>query len=85
MQLALDDYGVGYFALGRLIELPLSTVKLDRSLVVGLPDDPRSLAVARSTLRLAAEMGIDVVCEGIETEAQREALLATGAHYGQGW
>ena len=83
--LALDDYGVGWSGLGRLLELPLTTLKLDRSLVAGLPGDPRCSAVATSTLDLAAGIGLEVVCEGIETEEQRTSLLAMGAVYGQGW
>jgi EAL domain-containing protein (putative c-di-GMP-specific phosphodiesterase class I) len=85
VHLALDDYGVGFSALSRLLELPLTALKLDRSLVLGLPDDSRSAAVARSTFALADDMGIDVVCEGVETEPQRAALLDMGARYGQGW
>jgi len=83
--LALDDYGVGWSGLGRLLELPLTTLKLDRSLVAGLPGDPRCSAVATSTLGLAASIGLEVVCEGIETEEQRTSLLGMGALRGQGW
>jgi len=83
--LALDDYGVGWSSLGRVLELPLTALKLDRSLVAGLPGDPRCSAVATSTLDLAAGIGLEVVCEGIETEEQRTSLLAMGAVYGQGW
>jgi EAL domain-containing protein (putative c-di-GMP-specific phosphodiesterase class I) len=85
VNLALDDYGMGYSALSRLLELPLSALKLDRSLVDGLPGNERSVAVAKSTLALAGDMGIEVVCEGIETVAQHQALLEMGANYGQGW
>jgi EAL domain-containing protein (putative c-di-GMP-specific phosphodiesterase class I) len=85
VHLALDDYGIGCSALSRLLELPLSALKLDRTLVAGLPDDKRSAAIARSTFVLADEMGIDVICEGVETEAQRQALLALGGVYAQGW
>jgi EAL domain-containing protein (putative c-di-GMP-specific phosphodiesterase class I) len=85
VSIALDDYGVGFSALGRLIDLPLSALKLDRSFVQGLPGDAPSLAVATSTFALAKAMGIDVVCEGIETEEQLAALRSMGAKYGQGW
>ena len=83
--LALDDYGVGWSGLGRVLELPLTALKLDRSLVAGLPGDPRCSAVATSTLDLAASIGLEVVCEGIETEEQRTSLLGMGAVRGQGW
>jgi EAL domain-containing protein (putative c-di-GMP-specific phosphodiesterase class I) len=85
VHVALDDYGTGWSSLSRLLDLPLSALKLDRILVAGLPGDERCTAVARSTFALCAEMGIDVVCEGIETEEQRRSLLAMGAKYGQGW
>lgn len=85
VHLALDDYGVGWSALGRLLELPLSALKLDRSLVTGLPDDVRSVAVTRSTMELARDLGLAVVCEGVETDEQRRALVGLGAVFGQGW
>ncbi len=85
VHLSLDDYGVGFSGLSRLLELPWSALKLDRSLVAGLAADPRCVAVVRSTFELAAEMGIEVVCEGIETEDQRRTLLALGGKFGQGW
>ncbi len=82
---ALDDYGVGWSALGRLLDLPLTDLKLDRSLVSGLPGDRRSRAIARSTLDLASDMGLDVICEGVETAEQRAMLVSMGAELGQGW
>lgn len=85
VQLALDDYGVGWSALSRLLELPFTALKLDRVLVSGLPADRRSAAIAQSTMRLADDMGLTVVCEGVETEDQRQALLAMKATRGQGW
>lgn len=85
VQLALDDYGVGFSSLSRLLELPMTALKLDRSLVSGVADDESSVAVARSTFALAKTMSLDVVCEGIETEPQRAVLLAMGAQYAQGW
>jgi diguanylate cyclase (GGDEF)-like protein len=85
VHLALDDYGTGWSALARLLELPLTALKLDRSLVKGLPDDPRSLLLARSTFGLARDMGLAVVSEGVETTAQRDSLLDMGGQFGQGW
>ncbi len=85
VHLALDDYGTGWSALARLLELPLTALKLDRSLVTGLPGDPRSLLMARSTFSLAHDMGLAVVSEGVETTAQRDSLLELGGRFGQGW
>ncbi len=85
VRVALDDYGVGWSALGRLLDLPLTDLKLDRSLVSGLPGDRRSCAIARSTLDLASDMGLNVICEGVETAEQRAMLVSMGAEAGQGW
>jgi diguanylate cyclase (GGDEF)-like protein len=85
---ALDDFGSGYSSLGYLHRLHLHTVKIDRSFVTGLAvegGDVASAAVARAILMLAHTLELDVVAEGIETEVQREALIALGCRLGQGF
>ncbi len=82
---ALDDYGSGEATLGELLGLPVSTVKLDRGLVAGLPSDPRSVAAVRSSIRLAAEVGLEVVAEGVERPEQAAWLRCAGAGLAQGW
>ncbi|HEV7457910.1 MAG TPA: EAL domain-containing protein [Roseococcus sp.] len=83
--LALDDFGGGHSGLPHVVRLPVQRLKLDRSIVAQLPEDAKALAVLRATMALARGMGIAVVGEGVETEAQAAALRAAGCHVIQGW
>ena len=84
---ALDDFGTGYSSLGYVHRFPLKMIKIDRSFIapIGTSASPRSWAVVGAILALARSLGLEVVAEGIETEAQREALLSMGCVYGQGY
>jgi diguanylate cyclase len=82
---ALDDFGTGYASLAALHRLPVDVMKIDRSFVVDLGRRASAEAVVRSVIVLAKALGKRVVAEGIETAAQREALLALGCDEGQGW
>ncbi|HEY8612294.1 MAG TPA: EAL domain-containing protein, partial [Roseomonas sp.] len=85
VRLSLDDFGGGNSALAHLLRLPVDQVKLDRSIVAGLPGGARERAILRAVATLAQGMEIPLLAEGIETEAQREALLAEGCTVMQGW
>ncbi len=81
--LHLDDFGTGYSSLHRLQTLPFSTLKLDRSFVIQLGQgDAR---IAKVILALGAELGMDVIAEGIETAQEHERLQALGCHFMQGY
>jgi len=81
--LHLDDFGTGYSSLHRLQSLPFSTLKLDRSFVVMLGEgDAR---IARAIISLAEQLGMQVIAEGIETEAQQQRLQELGCHLIQGY
>ncbi|SFS19590.1 putative bifunctional diguanylate cyclase/phosphodiesterase [Yoonia litorea] len=82
--LELDDFGTGYAALSKVAQLPITGLKLDRSLVAPLPD-PTADSVARAVLALAAELGLHVVAEGIEHSTQATHLAARGCQIGQGF
>ena len=82
--LELDDFGTGYASLAKLTQLPLTGIKLDRTLVAPLPD-PAADSVVRAILALAAELGLHVVAEGIEETHQAEHLNAHGCFVGQGY
>ncbi len=83
--LALDDFGTGYFSIGRLRELGIQRLKIDRSLVAGLPGHAEHSAQVLAILALARSLGLEVVAEGVETEGQRDFLLAHGCDALQGY
>jgi diguanylate cyclase (GGDEF)-like protein len=84
---ALDDFGTGYSSLSYLHRFPLHALKIDRSFVSALVPGERggSVAVVRAVLALANTLGMEVIAEGIETEAQRDCLLSIGCEQGQGF
>jgi EAL domain-containing protein (putative c-di-GMP-specific phosphodiesterase class I) len=83
--LALDDFGIGFASLAMLRKLPLTVLKLDRSLVRGLPDDQEDAAIVRAVLATGHALGLMVVGEGIETSGQRDFLAGIGTDQGQGY
>lgn len=82
--LELDDFGTGYGSLSKLAQLPLTGIKLDRSLVTPLPE-PAASSVVRAILALAHELGMSVVAEGIEDSQQAKHLHKSGCQVGQGF
>ena len=83
--LALDDFGTGYSSLAYLKRLPLTHIKIDRSFVQDLPGDTEDAAIATATLSIARDLGLTVVAEGVETEAQRDFLLERQCRVMQGF
>ncbi len=84
-RIALDDFGNGYSALRYIRALPLDEVKIDRSLAEDIVDDARARKLLESIMALCANLGIDVVIEGVETARQVETLRAIGCVRMQGW
>jgi diguanylate cyclase (GGDEF)-like protein len=84
---ALDDFGTGYSSLSYLHSLPLRMLKIDRAFVQELdkPGSSNSTTVVAAILALAHALNIQVIAEGIETQAQRHALLSMGCEMGQGY
>lgn len=85
VSLALDDFGSGYSSVGYLRSLPIDKLKLDCMFADGLGKVNSSSAIVRSVITLARDLGIDFICEGIETELQRDALIELGCPKGQGY
>ena len=82
---SLDDFGTGYSSLSALKRLPLARLKTAQKIVGGIPTDPDNLAIAKAVIALGDTLGLAVIAEGVETEAQRELLAAMGCHNFQGF
>ncbi len=85
VKVALDDFGAGFCNFRYLKSLPLHSLKLDRSMVEGIGSDQRDLEVLRGIIAMASALDLAVVAEGIETQAQREAVTREGCSYWQGF
>lgn len=83
--LAVDDFGTGFASLGMLRRLPLSVMKLDRSLIRAVPGDAEDATIAGASIVIGHALNLTVVAEGVETEAQREFLSGQGCDQGQGY
>jgi diguanylate cyclase (GGDEF)-like protein len=84
-QVYLDDFGTGYSSLNWLADLPIDGVKIDRSFIATMTEDPRRHALVAAILRLANDLNLEVVAEGIERADQVEALRRLGCRLGQGY
>jgi len=82
VSVVIDDFGAGHSSLTRLRDLPVDALKIDRELLLGVPEDPAALAVVSATAAMADALGLPTVVEGIETEAQRACVAALGCTYG---
>jgi len=85
VRLALDDFGTGPSSLGALQDLPIHAIKIDRSCVAGLPDDPTQRAILAAAVGMGAAARRLVIAEGVETDAQRQCLEAAGCDALQGY
>lgn len=85
MQVALDDFGTGHSALAQLKKFDIDYLKIDRSFVAGLTGNSGDLALCEAIILLAHKLGLEVVAEGVETEAQLALLTAAGCDLAQGY
>ncbi len=85
IQVALDDFGTGFASLSYLRAFPFSKIKIDRSFVADLGRDEGCLAIVRAATRLARDLGMDTIAEGIETPLQFLQLRQLGCAEGQGY
>jgi diguanylate cyclase (GGDEF)-like protein len=83
--LSLDDFGTGYASMQQLRQLPLTEVKIDRSYVSGIVDNPADLAIVRSVHELGRALRVEVVAEGVEDQRTADTLATLAGAIGQGW
>ncbi|APH73404.1 EAL domain-containing protein [Aquibium oceanicum] len=85
VKIAFDDFGTGFASLTHLIEFPVDIIKIDRNFIGPLADDARARSIVASIVGLARNLDLAIVAEGVETEEQRELLLAMGCNVAQGY
>ncbi|MFN3900552.1 MAG: putative bifunctional diguanylate cyclase/phosphodiesterase [Alishewanella aestuarii] len=83
--LAIDDFGTGYSSLSYLRQLPVDTIKIDKSFVFGMLDNQADYDIITSTIAMVRKLGLQVVAEGVETQAQAKSLLQHQCDQGQGY
>ncbi|HRX88854.1 MAG TPA: EAL domain-containing protein, partial [Steroidobacteraceae bacterium] len=85
MRVSVDDFGTGYSSLSYLRNLPIDTLKIDRSFVRDMNIDNNDAAIVRAIIGMAASLNLATVAEGIESREQASQLLALGCNLGQGY
>lgn len=84
-RLAIDDFGTGYSSFSYLYQLPLDTLKIDRTFVNSMSSNLKSSQIVKSLINLSHDLGMDVIAEGIETKTEIKMLRKLGTDYGQGY
>jgi EAL domain-containing protein (putative c-di-GMP-specific phosphodiesterase class I) len=85
VKFSIDDFGTGFSSLSYLKRLPIDQLKIERTFVQDIVLDSSSIAIAESIILLSRALGLSVIAEGVETEAQRETLVRLGCSSFQGW
>jgi len=85
IDLAIDDFGIGYSSFSYLKKFPITKLKIDQSFIKDLPHDDEDIAISKAIISLASSLNINVIAEGVETEAQKEFLLQNNCKNIQGY
>ncbi len=85
IKIVIDDFGTGFSSLAYLQHFNFNSLKIDRSFVTGIEGKPRNQAIVDSIIQLSSVLSFDVVCEGVETEAELDLLRSKGCHVIQGY
>jgi PAS domain S-box-containing protein len=81
----IDDFGTGYSSLGKLIDLPVDTLKIDKSFLDKTPDNIKHVSLIKTIINLAKQLNLKVIAEGVETKEQRDLLIRSGCNEFQGY
>jgi diguanylate cyclase (GGDEF)-like protein/PAS domain S-box-containing protein len=84
LHLSIDDFGTGYSSLSALQQFPIGTLKIDQSFVRDATEDANDATIVRTIIEMGRSLGIEVIAEGVESQAQLEFLRDNGCNYGQG-
>ena len=85
VRIAIDDFGTGYSSLGYLRQRPIDVVKIDKTFIDDIVDDPQQHTLVAGIVSLAHSLNLTVVAEGIESDRHREVLEGLGCPLGQGY
>ena len=85
MHIALDDFGTGYSSLGYLSKLPIDTLKIDRTFVLGMTEKADDASIVSAIISLGKALNLTIVAEGVETEEQARLLKLLRCHQMQGY
>ena len=84
LHLSIDDFGTGYSSLSALQQFPIGTLKIDQSFVRDATEDAGDATIVRTIIEMGRSLGMEVIAEGVESQAQLQFLRLNGCHYGQG-
>ena len=85
VSLSIDDFGTGYSSLSYLKKLPIDELKIDQSFIKDLIEDKNDEIITQTIISIGGQFGLEVIAEGVETQAQYKKLLEMGCHYFQGY
>ncbi len=85
ISICMDDFGTGHSSLAQLKRMPISRLKIDRSFVRDIPEDPNDMVIARTIIAMGHSLGLEIVAEGVENDVQRSFLIDEGCDFLQGY